>query len=85
MFCVWAEVCGLGTGGDQPAERRLDALERPRRDYASWLKWPVIVASVSSMFAVMINSTNGIARILNTMAPRGPAAEDARARSTRGI
>jgi amino acid transporter len=28
----------------------------------------VIVASVSSMFAVMINSANGIARILNTMA-----------------
>ena len=31
------------------------------------MKWPVIIASVSSMFAVMINSSNGIVRILNTM------------------
>jgi amino acid transporter len=31
------------------------------------MKWPVIIASVSSMFAVMINSANGISRILNTM------------------
>jgi amino acid transporter len=43
----------------------------------------VIIASVSSMFAVMINSANGIARILNTMAregllPRALAVVDAR-------
>jgi amino acid transporter len=31
----------------------------------------VIVASVSSMFAVMINSSNGIVRILNTMGREG--------------
>jgi amino acid transporter len=35
------------------------------------MKWPVIVASVSSMFAVMINSANGIVRILNTMGREG--------------
>ena len=39
--------------------------------YASWMKWPVIIASVSSMFAVMINSSNGIVRILNTMGREG--------------
>ena len=35
------------------------------------MKWPVIIASVSSMFAVMINSSNGIVRILNTMGREG--------------
>jgi amino acid transporter len=83
VFCVWAEVCGLGPA----ATNRLTGASTPWNDlatrYASWLKWPVIVASVSSMFAVMINSANGIARILNTMAregllPRTLAAVDGR-------
>jgi amino acid transporter len=71
VFCIWAEVCGLGTA----ATNRMTGASTPWNDlasrYASWLKWPVIVASVSSMFAVMINSANGIARILNTMAREG--------------
>jgi len=71
VFCVWAEVCGLGPA----ATNRMNGASTPWNDlattYASWLKWPVIVASVSSMFAVMINSANGIARILNTMAREG--------------
>lgn len=71
VFCVWAEVNGLGPA----ATNRLNGASTPWNDlastYASWLKWPVIVASVSSMFAVMINSANGIARILNTMARDG--------------
>jgi amino acid transporter len=83
VFCVWAEVNGLGAA----ATNRLNGTSTPWNDlastYASWLKWPVIVASVSSMFAVMINSANGIARILNTMAregllPRSLAAVDRR-------
>jgi amino acid transporter len=67
VFCIWAEVIGLGnaatdklTGADLPWNNLAD-------QYASWMKWPVIVASVSSMFAVMVNSSNGIVRILNTM------------------
>jgi amino acid transporter len=71
VFCVWAEVNGLGPA----ATNRLNGASTPWNDlastYASWLKWPVIIASVSSMFAVMINSANGIARILNTMAREG--------------
>ncbi len=83
VFCVWAEVNGLGA----VATNRLNGTSTPWNDlasvYASWLKWPVIVASVSSMFAVMINSANGIARILHTMAregllPRGLAQIDGR-------
>jgi amino acid transporter len=67
VFCIWAEVIGLG-------ERETNALtgaSTPWNDlakhYAGWMKWPVIVASVSSMFAVMVSSANGIVRILNTM------------------
>jgi amino acid transporter len=67
VFCIWAEVNGLGIA----ATNQLDGSSTPWNDlaatYASWMKWPVIIASVSSMFAVMINSANGIVRILNRM------------------
>ena len=71
VFCIWAEVNGLGIA----ATNQLDGSSTPWNDlaatYASWMKWPVIIASVSSMFAVMINSSNGIVRILNTMGREG--------------
>jgi amino acid transporter len=71
VFCIWAEVNGLGAA----ATNKLDGTSTPWNDlaatYASWMKWPVIIASVSSMFAVMINSSNGIVRILNTMGREG--------------
>jgi amino acid transporter len=67
VFCIWAEVNGLGIA----ATNQLDGTSTPWNDlaaaYTSWMKWPVIIASVSSMFAVMINSSNGIVRILNRM------------------
>ena len=67
VFCIWAEVVGLG----EPATNALTGASTPWNDlasrYAGWMKWPVVVASVSSMFAVMVNSANGIVRILNTM------------------
>jgi amino acid transporter len=67
VFCIWAEVNGLGA----EATNKLTGADTPwntlAATYASWMKWPVIIASVSSMFAVMINSSNGITRILNTM------------------
>jgi amino acid transporter len=71
VFCIWAEVNGLGAA----ATNKLDGTSTPWNDlaatYASWMKWPVIIASVSSMFAVMINSSNGIVRILTTMGREG--------------
>lgn len=67
VFCIWAEVIGLG----EKETNALTGASTPWNDlakrYAGWMKWPVIVASVSSMFAVMVNSANGIVRILNTM------------------
>ncbi|HEX2393466.1 MAG TPA: APC family permease [Solirubrobacterales bacterium] len=70
-FCIWAESMGLGRDG----MNSLEATGTPWNDlaaqYASWMKWPVIVASVSSMFAVMLASNNGIVRILNKMGREG--------------
>jgi amino acid transporter len=71
VFCVWAEVNGLGA----ETTNSLDGAATPWNDlaatYAAWMKWPVVIASVSSMFAVMINSSNGIVRILHTMGREG--------------
>src|SRR3954468_6787267 len=71
VFCIWAEVIGLGA----EKTNALDGSATPWNDlaatYASWMKWPGIVASVSSMFAGMINSSNGIVRIPNTMGREG--------------
>jgi amino acid transporter len=71
LFCTWAEVVGLGT-------EKADALtgaSTPWNDlaatYAPWMTWFIIVASVSSMFAVMVNSNNGIIRIFFTMGREG--------------
>lgn len=64
---TWAEAVGLGrakmnalTGADTPWNYLAAT-------FAPWMKWLVVLASVSSMFAVMINSNNGIVRILHTM------------------
>ena len=72
LFCVWAEAIGLGreatdklTGSSSPPWNQLAST------YASWMKWPVVIASASSMFAVMVNSNNGIVRILHTMGREG--------------
>jgi amino acid transporter len=67
LFGTWAEAIGLGrdkmnalTGADTPWNSLAAT-------YAPWTKWFVIIGSVTSMFAVMINSNNGIVRILHTM------------------
>jgi amino acid transporter len=71
LFCVWAESIGLG----RSAMNGLTGSGTPWNDlagkYADWMKWPVIIAAVSSMFAVMVNSNNGIVRIMHTMGREG--------------
>jgi amino acid transporter len=71
VFCVWAEVVGVGSS----AANKLDGASTPWNDlastYAPWMKLFVILASVSSMFAVMVNSNNGIVRILHVMGREG--------------
>lgn len=71
VFCIWAEVVGLGVA----ATNELDGASTPWNDlaatYAPWMKLFVIIAAVSSMFAVMVNSNNGIIRILHVMGREG--------------
>ena len=65
-FCIWAESIGLGRNAVNAAETSTP-WNLLASEYASWMKWPVIIASVSSMFAVMLAANNGIVRILNKM------------------
>lgn len=69
-FCLWAESIGLGRDTVNAAETAAP-WNVLAAEYASWMKWPVIIASVSSMFAVMIASNNGIVRILHKMGREG--------------
>jgi amino acid transporter len=71
LFCTWAEVNGLGIAG----ANKLTGSATPWNDlaatFAPWMKWFIIIASVSSMFAVMVNSNNGIIRIFYAMGREG--------------
>ncbi len=68
---TWALSIGLGKEG----MNKLTGADTPwntlAQTYAPWMKWLLIIAAVSSMFAVMINSNNGIVRIINTMGREG--------------
>jgi amino acid transporter len=67
LFGTWALSVGLGEKG----MNKLVGSDTPWNTfiahYAPWFQWFLIIAAVSSMFAVMINSNNGIVRIINTM------------------
>ncbi|MER6434387.1 APC family permease [Streptomyces sp900105245] len=71
VFCVWAEVIGLGAGN----ANRIDGSSTPWNDlatsYAPWAKLLVVFAATSSMFAVMVNSNTGVVRILHVMGREG--------------
>lgn len=71
LFGTWAEAIGLGRDKMNALTGSGTPWNSLAATYAPWTKWFVIVASVSSMFAVMINSNNGIVRILNTMGREG--------------
>ncbi len=71
LLGTWALSVGLGEKG----MNKLIGSDTPWNTfvatYAPWLQWFLIIAAVSSMFAVMINSNNGIVRIVNTMGREG--------------
>ena len=71
VFCIWAEVNGLGI----EATNQLTGASTPWNDlaatFAPWASPLIILASISSMFAVMVNSNNGIIRILFSMGREG--------------
>src|SRR5829696_2361909 len=57
VFCIWAEVNGLGIAATDALTGASTPWNDLAAEYASWMKWPVIIASVSSMFAVMVNAS----------------------------
>ena len=71
LFGTWALAIGLGRDG----MNKLIGSDTPwnalAAEFAPWMKWFLIIAAVSSMFAVMINSNNGIVRIIHTMGREG--------------
>ncbi len=71
VFCIWAEVLGLG-------DEKINALtgsSTPWNDlaglYAPWMTPFIVVASVSSMFAVAVAANNGVVRVLYAMGREG--------------
>jgi amino acid transporter len=71
LFGTWALSIGLGREGMNKLVGSDTPWNTLAATYAPWMKWFLIVAAVSSMFAVMINSNNGIVRIINTMGREG--------------
>ena len=67
IFCVWVEVVGLGIANTNAIEPTATPWNDLAATFAPWMKWFVVVASVSSMFAVMVNSNNGVVRVLHVM------------------
>lgn len=67
LLGTWALAVGLGKSGMNALTGADTPWNTLSATFAPWTKWFVIIGSVSSMFAVMINSNNGIVRILHTM------------------
>lgn len=67
LFGTWALAMGLGKDGMNKLVGSDTPWNALAATYAPWMKWFLIIAAVSSMFAVMINSNNGIVRIIHTM------------------
>jgi amino acid transporter len=71
VFCVWAEVVGLGITKTNATDGSATPWNDLAATFAPWMKWFVVLASVSSMFAVMVNSNNSITRVLFVMSREG--------------
>ena len=73
LFCTFAEMIGFGTTPD--ALKRLTADPAPfttlAKTYAPWLQILVGLAGVSSIFAVTMNTNNGVVRIVFAMGREG--------------
>ena len=71
VFCVWAEVVGLGVERANTIDGSATPWNELAATFAPWMKWFVVIASVSSMFAVMVNSNNSVIRVLFVMSREG--------------
>ncbi len=73
LFCTFAEMIGFGTSPD--ALKRLTTDPAPfttlAKTYAPWLQILVGLAGISSIFAVTMNTNNGVVRIVFAMGREG--------------
>ncbi|MCU1536998.1 MAG: family permease, partial [Humibacillus sp.] len=67
VFTTYAEMVGFGTNGVDALVKDTAPFTTLASTYAPWLKLLVGLAGVSSIFAVTMNSHNGIARIVFAM------------------
>lgn len=73
VFCTYAETVGFGTGTGEQAKLAADAAPFTTlgATYAPWMNLLIGLAGISSIFAVTVNSNNGIVRILFAMGREG--------------
>ncbi|MFD0328145.1 APC family permease [Streptacidiphilus monticola] len=73
VFCTYAEGVGFGTGAAEQARLAADAAPFTTlgQTYAPWMNLLIGLAGISSIFAVTVNSNNGIVRILFAMGREG--------------
>jgi amino acid transporter len=72
VFCIWAEVNGMGVDAANAFnDPSVPVWNHLAAQFAPWMQWFIVLASVSSMFAVMVNSNNGIIRIFYAMGREG--------------
>ena len=67
LFTTYAEMVGFGVNGVGALTKDTAPFTTLAAQYAPWLKLLVGLAGISSIFAVTMNSHNGIARILFAM------------------
>ncbi len=71
LFCTYSEMVGFGAGGVQKLVGDAAPFTTLASVYAPWLKLLVGLAGVSSIFAVTMNTNNGIVRIIFAMSREG--------------
>ena len=71
LYCIYAEMIGFGRGGVGALVKDGAPITTLAQRYAPWLKLLVGLAGISSIFAVIMNSNNGIVRIIYAMGREG--------------
>jgi len=71
LFCTYSEMIGFGTANAAKLAADQAPFNTLAATYAPWLKLFVGLAGISSIFAVIMNSNNGIVRIIFAMGREG--------------
>lgn len=71
LFCTYAEMVGFGADGLTRLVADTAPFSTLADTYAPWLKLLVGLAGMSSIFAVTMNSNNGVVRIVYAMGREG--------------